>query len=205
MAFNKKFKELEDVLLEYNIPYKQEDLGISKKDSPSQYFKDELNYTIQKIPYRSSEAAVCENIIYPILRESLKKYDEILSIWVRKPIKFDNELSGIPDYTISQRSKRGKIFFEHPLLAVIEAKKDDFTGGWGQCCIEMYTIRKINNIEDLEVFGIVTNGDVWEFGKLTKDTFVQFNPNLALTDIDMLFSALATIFENCKAQLTKLN
>ncbi len=204
MAFNKKFKELEDVLTKYEIPYSEEKFSVSEKLTPSNYFKEELNYTLDKIPYRSSEAAICENIIYPVLREALKKYDNDLSIWVRRPIKFDKELSGIPDYTISQRSKMGKIFFEHPLLAVVEAKRDDFTGGWGQCCIEMYTIRKINNNEDLEVFGIVTNGDVWEFGKLTKDSFIQYNPEFFITKIDDLFSALATIFENCKKQLIKL-
>lgn len=44
-------------------------------------------------------------------------------------IKYDSELFGIPDYIISKRSELGKIIFETPYLAVVEAKKDDFTSG----------------------------------------------------------------------------
>jgi len=62
----------------------------------------------------------------------------------------------------------GKIIFESPYIAVIEAKKDDFTNGWAQCSLEMYAIQKINENDKLIICGIVSNGETWEFGKLSE-------------------------------------
>jgi len=38
----------------------------------------------------------------------------------------NDEFIGIPDYLSSKRSELGKIIFDFPLLAVVEAKKDGF-------------------------------------------------------------------------------
>ncbi len=43
----------------------------------------------------------------------------------------------MPDYILAKQSVRGKIIFGKPLLAVVEAKKDDFEGGWAQCLLEI--------------------------------------------------------------------
>ena len=55
-------------------------------------------------------------------------YVEIFALWSHKPLEYDSNLSGIPDYLISKRSGLGKIIFEVPYVAVVEAKKDDLVG-----------------------------------------------------------------------------
>jgi hypothetical protein len=55
----------------------------------------------------------------------------------------------------------------------VGAKKDDFEGGCAQCLLEMYTIQKMNGNPDITVFGIVSNGDNWEFGKLEGNLFTE--------------------------------
>jgi hypothetical protein len=60
-----------------------------------------------------------------------------------------------------------------PLLIVIEAKEDDFSKGWGQCLAAMVAAQRINHNLDLGIFGIVTNGETWQFGRLRRNRFEQ--------------------------------
>ena len=170
----------------------------------SDALKSDLDYVMNNMPYKVSEAAIRENILYPILKEVFKKYDDTLMLWANKSISFDKELGGMPDYIVAKQSERGKIIFGKPLLAVVEAKKDDFEGGWAQCLLEMYTIQKINGKPDMPVFGIVTNGDNWEFGKLENDLFTENGLIYSIYQIETLLAALTTFFEMCKQNALKL-
>lgn len=60
-----------------------------------------------------------------------------------------------------------------PLLAVFEAKRQDFDEGWGQCLAAMLACQKINDDEHLAVYGIVSSGLVGEFGKLEAQCFTK--------------------------------
>ena len=52
------------------------------------------------------------------------------------------------------------------LIASTDALKDadinDFEMGWGQCLAELVAAQKINADADLQVYGIVTDGDLWQ-------------------------------------------
>jgi hypothetical protein len=61
--------------------------------------------------------------------------------------------------------------FEEPYLIVVEAKKDNFEEGWGQCLAELITAQKLNGNTKTEIFGIVSNGKFWEFGRLLENSF----------------------------------
>ena len=204
MAF-KKFKLIDDVIDKYQLSFKKENFLV---DMPpvrlSDALKSDLDYVMNNMPYKVSEAAIRENILYPILKEVFRKYDDTLMLWANKSISFDKELGGMPDYIVAKQSERGKIIFGKPLLAVVEAKKDDFEGGWAQCLLEMYTIQKINGKPDMPVFGIVTNGDNWEFGKLENDLFTENGLIYSIYQIETLFAALTTFFELCKQNALKL-
>jgi hypothetical protein len=204
MAF-KKYKLIDDVIDKYQLSFKKEpflvnSLPIQMPDS----LKSDLHYVMTTMPYKVSEAAIRENILYPILKEVFRKYDDTLMLWANKSISFDKELGGMPDYIIAKQSERGKIIFGKPLLAVVEAKKDDFEGGWAQCLLEMYTIQKINGKPDMPVFGIVTNGDNWEFGRLDDSVFTENAQFCTILELDTLFTILTTFFELCKQNALKL-
>ena len=204
MAF-KKYKLIDDVIDKYQLSFKKEHFLVDMPPVPlSDALKSDLDYVMNNMPYKVSEAAIRENILYPILKEVFRKYDDTLMLWANKSISFDKELGGMPDYIVAKQSERGKIIFGKPLLAVVEAKKDDFEGGWAQCLLEMYTIQKINGKPDMPVFGIVTNGDNWEFGKLENDLFTENGLIYSIYQIETLFAALTTFFELCKQNALKL-
>jgi hypothetical protein len=51
------------------------------------------------------------------------------------------------------------------------------------------------------VFGIVSNGKYWEFGKLEKTSFTQNNNRYLLQDLEQLFAAVNYVFKECELQL----
>ena len=51
-----------------------------------------------------------------------------------------------------------------PLIILVEAKKNDFDQGWGQCIAEIIAAQKINADTDFPVYGIVSDGTLWQFG-----------------------------------------
>lgn len=192
MAFT-AFKQLGEVLKKYRIKYQQADFQIDPNALPApEILHEDIRFTLRMVPFRASEAAICENLIYPVLKSAWKPFSETLTIWSRQPIS-DGDLSGVPDYVISKRSELGVIVFEAPFLAVVEAKKDDFTGGWGQCSLEMYAIQQLNGKPDLPVHGIVSNGENWEFAVLKHDELTKFEQNFSIKQLDELHRALGSI------------
>jgi hypothetical protein len=195
-----QFKSLGEVLKTYNIRYVETGFKIESKVKVPKALSADLNFTLKNIVYDVSEAAICENLIYPILKSVWMPYVDIFALWSHKPIEYDATLSGIPDYLISKRSDLGKIVFEVPYIAVVEAKKDDFSGGWAQCGAEMYAMQKINQNLNLTIYGIVSNGETWEFAQLYNDQFTFFKDRFDINDLKKLYNALSSIMERCKIQ-----
>ena len=90
---------------------------------------------------------------------------------VTNPISYNVELSGTPDYLVSTKSALGKTVPGIPIIIVVEAKRNDFVIGWGQCLAELIAVQKINNDNLKQVYGIVTDGTLWQIGKLVEDVF----------------------------------
>jgi hypothetical protein len=202
---SKKFKSLDEVAIKYQLSIKKD---IFIKNIPvilmPEFLKSELIYIIQNYPYNISEVAIRETILFPVLKEVWKKYDQTLMLWSNKSLSFSKELSGMPDYVLAKQSHLGKTVFGTPILAIVEAKKDDFEGGWAQCLLEMYTIQKINANPEIPVFGIVSNGDTWQFGKLENTQFTENTHQAFLQEMDGLFSTLVFFFELCNQNAARL-
>ena len=86
-----------------------------------------------------------------------------------------------------------------PLIMMVEAKKNDFELGWGQCLAEMVAAQKINDNPDFPVYGIVTDGTSWEFGRLVGDLFTRNRTNFTLANLPILFGAVDSIFKAVRA------
>lgn len=149
----------------------------------------------------NSEWAICENLISPILTETWYSYKDFFLLWSHHALTYDEDLSGVPDYLLAQKSPLGKIVFYKPFFVAMEAKKDDFTTGWGQCGAEMIACQKINQIEGQTIFGIVSNGKMWEFSKLCDRSFTKNIKPYRIADLDELFGAVNYVFEQCKLQI----
>lgn len=172
---------------------------------PSDILTRSLEFDLKHHPQILSEYALCERIIYPILREIWKRHSK-LEVWSHIPIQVDEVLSGVPDYLIARKSPRGFQRLEIPLLAIVEAKREDFITGWGQCLAAMVAAQKLNSgIEPLPViYGMVTTGRIWELGKLENQVVTIHPFNLSLTQLDLLLGVLDYLFVECEAQLEKI-
>ena len=104
-------------------------------------------------------------------------------------------MNGVPDYFISTRSELGKTVVGSPLILLVEAKKNDFEQGWGQCLAELVAAQKINDDAAFPVYGIVTDGTLWQFGRLIGDTFTQNRTDFALANLPILFGAVDSVFK----------
>ncbi|MEN8217719.1 MAG: hypothetical protein ABFS56_15395 [Pseudomonadota bacterium] len=194
MSFS-DFKTISQVQTEYQIKYDEANfIQKVKEEDISKQFLNEIEFNIRTLDVFSSEAARCELIILPVLREAYKKVSSNFSLWVQKSIRYDDNLNGTPDYIVSKRSALGKTVLEFPLLLVAEAKKNDFDQGWAQCLAELVAAQKLNNDNKLSVYGIVTDGKYWEFGKLTDKLFNKNIDSFVIDDLFELFGALNYIF-----------
>ena len=193
MAFS-DFKMISEVQEKFGIKYASHDFFDVEANNPSEQFLQELEFSRQHIDAFGSEGSRCEVIIFPILREVYKNYAEKYRLWVKKSITYDETLSGTPDYFIATRSELGMTVVGTPLVILVEAKKNDFEQGWGQCLAELVAAQKINNDADFPVYGVVTDGKLWEFGQLVGDTFIQNRTHFTIDNLPILFGAMNFVF-----------
>lgn len=195
MAFS-DYKSISQVQKRYGIKYREENFICVHEDiEPSASFIEDLEFNNEHIDIYTSEASRSEAIIFPMLREVYKNYCRNFSLWIQKSVNYDDDLTGTPDYIIASKSELGKTVLECPLVIIVEAKKNDFEQGWGQCAAELIAAQKINNDADFTVYGIVTDGKLWEFGKLVKTVFIKNKENYTTYSIAKLFSVLNYVFQ----------
>lgn len=174
---------------------------VSPKPLPvSSYLRQEMDFVQQWVGIPQSEFAICENLIYPILKEAWKQYPEF-QLWSHVPLKYNEKLYGTPDYFLARRSPLGAPVVEEPYLLVVEAKKDDFDWGWAQCLAAMVAAQKLNNWPEQVMFGITTNGRIWQFGKLETGRFTQDPRSFDWLPLDQVCAAVNFMFEQCRQQL----
>ena len=194
MAFS-DFKKISEVQEKFRIKYSANDFFEVEEAKPSEQFLQDFEFSMQHINVFSSEASRCEAVIFPILREVYKKYADSIALWIKEPITYDETLNGTPDYLISTKSELGITVVGTPLIMLVEAKKNDFEQGWGQCLSELVAAQKINDDPSFPVYGIVIDGTLWEFGRLVNDTFTRNRTNFTLANLPILFGAVDSVFK----------
>ena len=83
----------------------------------------------------------------------------------------------------------------------MEAKCNDFEQGWGQCLAELIASDRLNQ-HSRPVYGIVTDGKLWEFGRLEHQVFTKNLASHTITDLYSLFSTLNALFHLATQNLT---
>ena len=194
MAFS-DFKTISEVQEKFSIKYASNDFFGVEAKNPSEQFLKELEFSQQHIDFFTSEGARCEVVIFPILREIYKDYAENYGLWVKKSIAYDETLNGTPDYLIATKSELGITVVGMPLIMMVEAKKNDFEQEWGQCLAELVAAQKINDDTTFPVHGIVTDGILWQFGRLVGNVFTRNRSNFSLDNLPSLFGAVDSVFK----------
>lgn len=144
----------------------------------------------------NTEKARSEMIIAPILMETVSSLGDQVSLFSGVAFDVDKErgLNGVCDFLLTRSLER--FFVSHPVLAVVEAKKEDIVGGLGQCVAEMVAAQTFNEREGNEsqvVYGAVTTGSIWRFLKLDeKSVFIDL-PEYYLHQADKILGILLSI------------
>jgi hypothetical protein len=202
MAFS-DYKTIEQVQTKFHIAYDDASFITAQECEPSSSFLEEFTFNQQYLALYSSEGSRTEAVIFPILREVYKAYSKDYELWIQKSMRYDEDLKGTPLYLIATRSPLGKTVLTMPVLIVVEAKRNDFDEGWGQCLAELVATQKLNENEVLPVYGIVTDGKRWEFGKLCHNQFTQNIYGYSVDLLAQLFGVLQQIFEIATHSLHK--
>lgn len=194
MAFT-DFKSIQQVQEQFNIRYMEDRyIGLNEIE-PSQAFLEDYHFSRKNIDVFSSEASRCENLIYPIVRDVYKHHVERYSLWSHRSLSYDEVLTGIPDYLVTTRSSLGKTILGLPIIIIVEAKQNNFTEGWGQCLAELLASQKLNDTLQMPVYGIVTDGEMWSFGKLIEDLFVKHDDAIAIGNLRQIFGAIDSMIQ----------
>ncbi|MDY6782164.1 MAG: hypothetical protein SW833_06360 [Cyanobacteriota bacterium] len=203
MAFS-SYKDIASVLKEFQVVYTEASFIGEIEFSISEYFREDLEIVMQDGVPNASEFSICENLIYPVIKEVWKAYRTHFVLWGHKSLTYDETLSGFPEYILAKRSPLGKIVFEKPYFLLVEAKQDKFEEGWAQCLAEMIAAQRLNEELEVTIFGIVANGDRWQFGKLEADVFTRNKIYYTIQEIDKLFAAVNYVFQQCELRLNEL-
>lgn len=195
------YKTVSSVLKEFQVTYTESNFIVETEFHVSDYFREDLEFTMREGVVDNSEFAVCENLIYPILKEVWKRYYSGFVLWSHQSLTYDQYLSGFPEYILAKRSSLGKVVFEQPYFLLVEAKQDNFENGWAQCLAEMIAAQRLNENSEQDVFGIVSNGDRWQLGKLKSNIFTRNQRFYTIQELDKLFAAINYVFKQCELLL----
>jgi hypothetical protein len=198
MAFG-GFKDLSDVALTYQITLRPEPFVQPVPMPISDEFRRRLEFDRLNAPVSVSEQAISEFLIAPILQEMWRAYSDSLMIWSHVQFGKTPPLIGFPDYFFSRRSPLGRVR-DQPYVLFVEAKNDDFDPAWAQCLAAMRAAQQLNQRPDQLIFGSVSSGEFWFFGKLDGATLIQDPRSFTVTHLDELFAALNFVFQQAKLQ-----
>jgi hypothetical protein len=201
MAYT-QFKNLGSVLKKYQLKIIDRDF-LSKEVTMSApiVLSETINKKLKRRLFRVSEAAICEQLIYPILEDVWLNTIEDWLLWSHTNLDIDEDLTGIPDYLLTPPTQYGSELLGNPILVAVEAKKDNFDEGWGQCAAAMVAAQKVNTQHDYTVYGIVSNGETWQFAFLKDDQLVRNTFPVHIINLDLIYSVLHFVFTSCKKQI----
>ena len=195
------FKSIEDVQAKYPLAVTKTKFLPDVELLPSEGFIEDIQFALSVQNSVESEMFFREYFIAPFMRETWKRHPS-LKLWVNRKLAYKDELTGEPDYYIATRpvgvtsNPVGQ-----PLLAVAEAKQEDFIAGWGQCLAEMIACQKINDNDKITIYGIVPTGELWQFGQLSQDTFSRNLVAYSIYEPAKLLGVLDYLFAECERQI----
>ncbi len=135
-----------------------------------------------------------ELIIAPILMEVRKLLHHRVSLFSGIDFTVDAErgLNGNCDFLISRSPEL--LIVKAPVIAIVEAKKENINSGLGQCIAEMLAAKIFNEREGNEIatiYGAVTTGDRWKFLKLEGQAISVETGETLLTNLGKILGILA--------------
>lgn len=179
--------EADEILAEFDYSLKRAELSLPKTTKPLDSLPELKQRIRTLLPFvsLSSETARRETLVSPILLEVVIYCQ--CQLRIEYTLTVNNWLKGNLDYLLRSTNS----------LLVIEAKNDDLTRGFTQLAVELIALSHTE--EQNVLYGAVTMGDVWRFGRLdrSQQQIVQdINLFKVPADLDTLVRVLIGILEN---------
>jgi len=132
----------------------------------SPYFAELLHRNLTLAMAISTEKARSELVVSQMLVELRIQAHEQVSFFsgIDFPIDSNQGLTGFCDFLLSLSPLQ--TILEAPVLAIVEAKKDDISSALGQCAASMVAARIFNERKGKQlrtIYGAVTTGNLWKF------------------------------------------
>lgn len=178
--------EADDILAEFDYSLVKSRLSLPQTTQPLDRLPELKQRIEDTLPFisLSNETARRETLVSPVLLEVIRYCH--CQMRIEYPLNVNNWLKGNFDYLLRST---------HNLL-VIAAKNDDLTRGFTQLAVELIALSHIE--EQVVLYGAVTMGDVWRFGKLERD-LKRITQDLNLfkipDDLDLLLKSLLGILQ----------
>ncbi len=158
------------------------------------YLADMLHESLPLAIAMGSEKARSELLISPVLFELRRILDRKISFFSGEDFTVDPAcgLSGTCDFLLSRSSEQ--LMIEAPAVVIVEAKKDNIKGGFGQCIAEMIAAQRFNDNAKTPVntvYGTVTTGNIWTFLKIEGTTVTIDLTDYPLIPVERLLGILA--------------
>ena len=135
----------------------------------------------------TSEIARREFLIAPVLTDLLHYTQATLNI--EYPVAVSNQLKGSLDYLLQNEQT----------FLIVEAKNEDLERGFVQLAIEMIAIDQWIESDQPIIYGAISTGNIWQFGKFNRQTRIvtqDLNLFRVPTDLDDLLRILVKILNN---------
>jgi len=166
--------------------------------APSEWLAETLREGTSLALSYATEKARSEWIIAPILLEVRRRHRGGVAVFSGAEFDVDAErgLTGFCDWIVTRSPELFSI--EAPVVAVVEAKNENFRQGVPQCIAEMFAARLFNERRKREgrmVYGAVTTGDVWRFLRLEGEVVTIDVSAYYLREIDRVLGVLLSMTE----------
>lgn len=157
------------------------------------------------LPLRN-EKAKSELIISPILADLVSRNAALFTLFSGEHINADREqgLVGEVDFLIAKRTRTINVNF--PILAVVEAKKNDFDLGRPQCAAQLLGAQRLNSRKGHAIpllYGCVTTATEWQFFRLEGSHFTFDERTYHLHRLDELLGVFQVILDGYQQLLTE--
>jgi hypothetical protein len=145
----------------------------------------------------NTEKARSEMIIAPILMEVVGRSGDAISLFSGVAFDVDREqgLNGTCDFLLAKSPEQ--YYLSRPVIAIVEAKKEDIVAGLGQCVAALVAAQMFNarsgDHQISPVFGAVTTGNNWRFLKAEGSTVWIDRPEYYLGQIGKILGILVGV------------
>ncbi len=141
-----------------------------------------------------SEKARSEYIVAPILLAVREIVGDTVAIISGQRLDVDPErrLMGECDFLLARSEPVPRL--RAPIMAIVEAKKNDIDGGLGQCIAQMVAAQAYNERAGepvTHVYGCVTTGEDWQFLGLEGTEITLHRPRIYLAELGLILAAFA--------------